>query len=174
MENSYLIQSTEYRNTKTIPVSGEFAGDQEQEQVISADLSWGAMEFIYTPFVEWNPETHTYEPVEGQEPIWELAPDTSAMILLMNHSNVPLSVGLKFDGNDKLNIEGEFYVTYDTGREEVITGFLVASAEGSSVQNPPLGWGHLRITGGEIPEDAAPAEMIGVVTVTISPVDIEA
>lgn len=174
VESSYLFKSAETNyNDYNVNVTGEYVGG-ETEQVISADLSWGSMEFVYTPNVEWNPTTHTYDPVADQPGTWEPAENAGTYVLVKNHSNVHLSVGLEFVGNNELAIEGEFFVNYDTG-EKVITGFNVSSAEGYSVEEAPFNIGFLRITGGEIPEDVAATEVVGIgyVTVTISILDIE-
>lgn len=171
VENSYLVQSTEYRNTKTIPVNGEFAGDEEQEQVICVDIEWGSMDFVYTPYEEWNPVTHTYEPVEGNEGTWALAEGKNNGVRVVNHSNADVDVSFSFYDSQDLGITGAFTPDPE-GTEDAVTGFKLLSADlgfaagnYDSADNDAV---FLQITGGVIPADVTDQRVIGHITVTVA------
>ena len=171
VENSYLVQSTEYRNTKTIPVSGEFAGDQEQEQVISVDIEWGSMDFVYTPYEEWNPDTHTYEPAEGYTGTWELAYGKNNHIRVVNHSNADVDVSFRFNGSEDLGITGVFSTDAE-GTGDVITSFKLLSADlgfaAGDYEAADNNAVFLQITGGTMPADETEKVVIGEVFVIIN------
>ena len=81
--------------------------------VISVDLEWGGMEFVYTPEqTVWNPNTHEYEPVlneDGSSPSgWSVAEGSSNHITITNHSNVAVEAALEFTSADGKNINGYF------------------------------------------------------------------
>lgn len=81
--------------------------------VISVDLEWGGMEFVYTPEqTVWNPNTHEYEPVlneDGSSPSgWSVAEGSSNHITITNHSNVAIEAALDFASAEGKNINGYF------------------------------------------------------------------
>ena len=85
--------------------------------VISVDLEWGGMEFVYTPEqTVWNPNTHEYEPVlneDGSSPSgWSVAEGSSNHITITNHSNVAIEAVLDFASAEGKNINGYFERSY--------------------------------------------------------------
>jgi hypothetical protein len=181
VENSYLFQSVGDRNTKTIPVSGTFAGEEEETEVYCVDMEWGSLEFVFTPYVEWNPETHTYDPVEDTPGTWDLAENANNHVRITNHSNVGIDIGLTFKGHEEYGVKGAFFTDTD-GNGDVITGFTVPSAVGTEVEAAPYDVAFLRITDGTIPEDlSGPASfvdeagnaMIGEILVAITAIETE-
>lgn len=87
--------------------------------VISVDLEWGGMEFVYTPEqTVWNPNTHEYEPVlneDGSSPSgWSVAEGSSNHITITNHSNVAIEAALDFASAEGKNINGYFDRSYLT------------------------------------------------------------
>lgn len=174
MESPYRDEVTEETKvTKEITVYGEYAGVTPAE-VISVDLAWGAMEFEYTPYEEWIPETHTYKPLEGKSE-WAPVNEEEVYIFITNHSNVPIDVSLKFTDSTEWDITGQFYVNSDNGEKDR-SSFSVPSAVGVSIDDPLIVPTYFRITGGEIPDGVIPNEAtgahgyapIGMITVTIS------
>lgn len=151
VENAYLFEDIGDRNSKTIPVTGIYAGDEEEVRVVSVDLEWGGMEFVFTPYVEWNPENHTYESVENNPGTWDLAENSNNHVKVTNHSNVAIDVSLIFQGNSGLGTEGAFFTDHE-GLGDVINGFTVPSAVGTTVEAAPYDVAFLRITDGNIPE----------------------
>lgn len=81
--------------------------------VISVDLEWGSMEFVYTPEQTiWNPDTHEYETVLNEDGSsaagWSVAEGSSNHITITNHSNVPVEAVLDFTSAEGKNINGYF------------------------------------------------------------------
>ena len=85
--------------------------------IISVDLEWGGMEFVYTPEQTiWNPSTHEYEPVlnaDGSSAAgWSVAEGSSNHIAITNHSNVAIEAALSFTSADSKGINGIFDNAY--------------------------------------------------------------
>jgi hypothetical protein len=81
--------------------------------IISVDLEWGGMEFVYTPEQTiWNPDTHEYEEVLNEDGSsaagWSVAEGSSNHIAITNHSNVPVEAVLDFASAEGKNINGYF------------------------------------------------------------------
>ena len=173
VENSYLVkqfgEEGDYR--KDITVYGDYEGGEEAEPVISVDIEWGSMDFVYTPYEEWNPDTHTYEPAEGYTGTWELAYGKNNHIRVVNHSNADVDVSFRFNGSEQLGITGVF-TTDAEGMGDVVTGFQLLSADlefaagdYDSADNNAV---FLQLTGGTMPADETEKVVIGQVFVIIN------
>lgn len=57
--------------------------------VYAVDITFGDMTFTYGTATKWNPDTHTYEVVEGGEAVWR--PTGTPDIVIDNHSDLPIS-----------------------------------------------------------------------------------
>ena len=82
-------------------------------EVVSVDLEWGGMEFVYTPEqTVWNPNTHEYEPVlnaDGSSAAgWTVAEGSSNHIKITNHSNASIEAALTFTSAEGKGINGTF------------------------------------------------------------------
>lgn len=97
----------------TIPVHGTYKGPSE---VISVDVSWDAMDFIYTNASQgtWNPTTHKYENPTTAGWSWNKPEGTSDTktkpeIKLSNHSNVGVKAAFGFVAStDITGLTGSF------------------------------------------------------------------
>ena len=150
-------------SSATINVSGTVGNAEPVEEVISVNISWGAMEFIYTPTGTgtWDPNTHTYG--NGAEAGWTPG-DGSNSITVTNHSNVDITAGFDFDAAIE-QIEGQF-------RDEnggAITDISLDSADQQLDQSgagvPTTQTVTFHITEGDISEAT---DSLGTITVTIS------
>lgn len=173
VENSYLVEQfgEEGDYQKDITVYGNYEGSEEAEPVISVDIEWGSMDFVYTPYEEWNPDTHTYEPAEGYTGTWELAYGKNNHIRVVNHSNADVDVSFRFNGSEQLGITGAF-TTDAEGMGDVVTGFQLLSADlgfaagdYDSADNNAV---FLQLTGGTMPADETEKVVIGQVFVIIN------
>ena len=173
VENSYLVEQfgEEGDYQKDITVYGNYEGSEEAEPVISVDIEWGSMDFVYTPYEEWNPDTHTYEPAEGYTGTWELAYGKNNHVRVVNHSNADVDVSFRFNGSEQLGITGVF--TKDAeGTDDVITGFKLLSADlGFAAGNYDSADNNavfLQLTGGTMPADETEKVVIGQIFVIIN------
>jgi len=68
---------------------GRYLGADDQISVISVDISYGAMEFVYTndETATWDPATHTYTAFTTAAGSWN-AQNGSNFLQITNHSNV--------------------------------------------------------------------------------------
>ena len=173
VENSYLVEqfseNADYQ--KEITIYGIYEGGEEAEPVISVDIEWGSMDFVYTPYEEWNPDTHTYEPAEGYTGTWELAYGKNNHVRVVNHSNADVDVSFRFNGSEELGITGVF-TTDAEGTGDVVTGFKLLSADlgfaagdYDSADNNAV---FLQLTGGTMPADETEKVVIGQVFVIIN------
>lgn len=172
VENTYVFQTADDgRNSKTIPVTGTYAGGEEPETVISVDIEWGSMDFVYVPVMEWNPVTHTYESVEDSSGTWELAEGKNNHVRVTNHSNADIDVSFRFNGSEVLGITGVFTSDFE-GQGDVVTGFQLLSADldfaAGDYEMADNNVVFLQLTGGEMPVDETEKVVIGEVFVTIN------
>lgn len=155
---------------KNVTVYGDYEG-HDPDTVICVDIEWGSMDFVYTPFEEWNPVTHTYEPVEGSEGTWALADEYETNgVRVVNHSNADIDVSFVFRDSLDMGITGAFTTDAD-GTGDVVTGFTLLSADlGSAAGDYELADSNavfLQITGGSIPAELTDQMVIGHITVTV-------
>jgi len=172
VENTYVFQTADDgRNSKTIPVTGTYAGGEEPETVISVDIEWGSMDFVYVPVMEWNPVTHTYESAEDSSGTWELAEGKNNHVRVTNHSNADIDVSFRFNGSEVLGITGVFTSDFE-GQGDVVTGFQLLSADldfaAGDYERADNNAVFLQLTGGEMPVDETEKVVIGEVFVTIN------
>ena len=173
VENSYLVEqfseNADYQ--KEITIYGTYEGGEEAEPVISVDIEWGSMDFVYTPYEEWNPVTHTYEPAEGYTGTWELAYGKNNHVRVVNHSNAAVDVSFRFNGSEELGITGVF-TTDAEGTGDVVTGFKLLSADlGFAAGNYDSADNNavfLQLIGGTMPADETEKVVIGQVFVIIN------
>ena len=138
----------------TIEISAIYKAGDAAAEIVSVDISWGAMTFEYTDGADgkWNPATHTYG--EKGNGTWK-AEDNA--ITVTNHSNVEVTVAMALTP-----VEG-------TGVEVSLTGgngTLAAGVEGD-VEGAAAVTGKLTVSG--TPNDTVTAEgiKVGEITVTI-------
>ena len=131
--------------------------------VISVDLSWGGMEFVYTAEqTVWNPNTHEYEPVlneDGSSPSgWSVAEGSSNHITITNHSNVAIEAALDFASAEGKEINGYF-------DREVLYCNSAADEAYNSFAKAPTDTTNFNIIRCELTEDTQGE--LGTITVTI-------
>ena len=57
--------------------------------VYAVDITFGDMTFTYGTATKWNPDTHTYDVVEGGEAVWTAKGTPN--IVIDNHSDLPIN-----------------------------------------------------------------------------------
>lgn len=173
LENSYPVnefgEDGDYQ--KDVTVYGTYEGEEDAASVICVDIEWGSMDFVYTPVEEWNPVTHTYEPVEGIEGTWALAEGKNNGVRVVNHSNADVDVSFSFNDSQDLGITGVF-TTDSEGTGDVVTGFTLLSADlefaAGNYEAADNNAVFLQIIGGAIPADMTDQRVIGHITVTVA------
>lgn len=85
-----------------IPVTATYSDSTQHDIIYSVDISWGDMQFTYnaSPKETWNPATHTYDTVGGNEE-WSYSPATETTlagneIKITNHSNANVTCNASF------------------------------------------------------------------------------
>lgn len=84
-------ENSDYKTT--IDVNGKYISQLDSEEIISVDVSWQDMNFIYYGSQEgtWNPATHTYD---GEKTAtWN---KTTSDITVTNHSNLEVTANLSY------------------------------------------------------------------------------
>lgn len=86
---------TSFGGSTTISVGGEYVQGASSANIISVDITWGAMVFVYTSASQgtWNPDTHQYE--NATEAGWT-AKNGDNKITITSHSNVSVTANLSF------------------------------------------------------------------------------
>lgn len=122
----------------TIPVTGIYSDGTKYDVVYSVDISWGNMEFTYsnTPKKTWNPATHTYDAVEGNDG-WSCAPATETtlagnQIKITNHSNANVTCNAEFTPVEKIKSVDNFGWSFSEAN------FTLHSAEGVQISDSEL------------------------------------
>ena len=136
----------------TINISAAYQAGTAADDVVSVDISWGAMTFQYTDGADgkWDPATHTYG-AKGNG-TWSASDNA---IEVTNHSNV----GIKATFTYNKAVET---VTGTFSNEGVIT---LASAVDTTVENAPSGSVTLTLGGTMTAEDAG---QVGTVVINIA------
>lgn len=166
-EVHYFEENSGYFNGETTKedffVYGYRGEANTTRDVISVDLSWGGMEFVYTAGqTVWNPKTHEYEEVlnaDGSSASgWSVKEGSSNHIAITNHSNVPVEAALTFTSAEGKNIFGSFGNSslYCPSAEETY----------NSPEKTPAAITEFNITRGEIDEETEGD--LGTITITIS------
>jgi hypothetical protein len=143
----------------TINVKGKLGATPEApEEIVSVDVTWGAMEFTYTPADPgtWDPENHRY--TDTADASWSASGND---ITVTNHSNVGVTATFDFEMDEDLAIKGKFS---NTSNEE-ITSVSLDSAEGKDVEAAPSATVYFQVESGEIQEDT---DSLGTIAVTIA------
>ncbi len=96
MSVSAWAETVRGETDKPIDVSGEYKDNSTKPEVISADVTWGAMEFTYTVSgsMDWNSDNHDYD--DNTRGAWA---ENGNTITVVNHSNVPITVSFAFAAN---------------------------------------------------------------------------
>ena len=145
----------------SIPVHGTYQGPKD---VVSVDVVWDAMDFIYTDASEgtWNPTTHKYEYPTTAGWSWkkpEGVTKDAPEITLTNHSNVGVKAAFDFAASTGLeNLTGSFTNLTDNA-------FTLSTAVGTELANAPSKATAFSLTGTGITETS---KELGNITVSIS------
>ena len=142
---------------QNIDVNATYSASVSTPEVVSVDISWGAMEFTYSVggTNNWNPGTHSYN--ENTSGSWTA---TGNNITVTNHSNVAVEAELSFAASVN-GIIGKFTESSDIANDSLLS---LPSAVGTSVANAPSATATFNITGGSVSADGK----IGSITVSIS------
>lgn len=137
--------------TASIDISATYKAGAAADDVVSVDISWGAMTFEYTDGTvgRWDPATHSYGPKANGT--WAASDNA---ITVTNHSNVGVMAGFSYT-QAVATVSGTFSASELT----------LASAEGTAVDAAPTGSVTLTL-GGTMNE--ADAGKVGTVTVSIA------
>lgn len=144
--------------TASINVNGTYVPGAAAAEVVSVDVSWGAMTFTYTDDSEgeWNATTHEFENIVLAS--WEA---TGNEITIKNHSNTEIEAELTFAVTEGLSVTGSFTESNGTANDGKLT---LASAVGTTPAQAPAATTVFNVTGGSISADGK----IGTITVTIT------
>ena len=108
---AFAATETITTGASTAEVKAQYDGEAVKPDVISVDVTWGAMTFTYTEGGNWNwqPGTHTY--ADGRTYAWTANGNT---VEVVNHSNVAVDVEFGFTAAEGYNVTGTFDVTEET------------------------------------------------------------
>ena len=142
-----------------IAVNGTYQAGAPAADVISVDLAWDDMTFTYTAPSkgDWNAKTHEYENATAGG--WAATNGTDPKIAVTNHSNA----GVKADFAFVPEVEG---LTGTFTQNSLV----LATAEGTEVENAPKDETAFSVRGGAIDADKS----LGTITVTVAKNNAEA
>ena len=145
-----------------IDVDAVYSSAFTSSDVISVDISWGAMEFTYSESGAkvWDPDKHAYVNADDTSSSWSANGNS---ITVTNHSNVEIEAELSFAASVS-GIEGEFTESSGTENDNILA---LASAVDTSVTNAPSATAEFNITAGSVSSSGK----IGTITVSISKVE---
>ena len=127
-----------YAATHTMQdVTVYYHAGSKASDVVSVDISWGAMEFSYYDEIEgtWNPKTHQYDGAVAAR--WEVE-NASNFVTITNHSNKAVTASLSLTMNpDYSSVIGQF----DTPTLNIPT------AVGTASTNSPSATARLTLSG---------------------------
>lgn len=158
-DSSTNENATDVVGSKDVTVSYD---DSNAANIIySVNITWGSLEFKYQPLQgEWDPETHSYENMV--EPGWSFDPGANA-ITVTNHSNNAITAHFTYTAASGFNnILGKLYDSEDAE----IAQALLATAEGTKVENAPTYTAYLQLFG-TLDKEKTNTVTSGTVTVTI-------
>lgn len=140
-----------------IDVNAVYSTSITTSDVVSVDISWGAMEFTYSVAGSktWDPATHAY--IENTSGSWSASGND---ITVTNHSNVAVEAELSFTAT-AAGITGQFDESSGTANDNVLS---LASAENTAVTNAPSATATFNIIGGKVDSTGK----VGTITVLIS------
>lgn len=149
----------------TIGINGTYVPANVAD-VISVDISWGAMNFTYTApsLGTWNPDSHTY--TGGTEGGWST---DKPSITVTNHSNAAVEASFRFAAADGVTTTGTFYTkgegdTYTAITSTAAQELSLATAVGTERANAPAGTIYFGVSGDAVSAD----QTLGNITVTIA------
>lgn len=133
-----------------IEISAIYKEGTAADEVVSVDISWGAMTFTYTDGADgkWDPATHTYG-AKGNG-TWSASDNA---ITVTNHSNTGIKASFTYTKAVE-TVTGTFSATELT----------LATAEGTTKENAPAGSVTLELSGTMTAENAG---KVGTVTISI-------
>lgn len=141
---------------KSIGVNAKYVDSTTCGDVISVDLSWGAMEFTYTESGSklWNPSTHEYVTSTLHEWVGK-----GNRITVTNNSNVQINAAFSYAKANGFNtVTGTF--------SKNLLSF--SSAEGKSVGDPVLTDTVTFDLSGSLDKNVTDYTRVGTITVTLS------
>lgn len=123
----------------TIPVTATYSDSTQHDIIYSVDISWGDMQFTYnaSPKETWNPATHTYDTVGGNEE-WSYSPATETTlagneIKITNHSNSNVTCNASFTPAEEAASNGDFAASFSSSNQVVLY-----TAEGVGISDSEL------------------------------------
>lgn len=133
-ENSTTIDS---EKSYDIAVYGSYSEHVSADEIISADIKWDSMKFIYAKSQdgEWIPELHDFD--EPNETAGWIS--NTAKITVVNHSNTALEAGLAFAAAEGTEYTGDFYTERVEGNityYDYVDKLTLENAETVSLNDP--------------------------------------
>ena len=147
--------------TKDITVNAQYSNTVTEAEVISVDITWGAMSFTYSESGSktWDPSDHTYE--DNSTTGWVASGNT---ITVTNHSNVDVKANFTYMGKNASAPTGSF--TYNKTAEADGSIKLTRGLEGNYATAPAV-TATLNLSGA-LDSSKTTATEIGKVTVKIT------
>lgn len=174
-ENSTTVGGdTQPLYVQTIDVKGTYVAGKTagKYDYISAEITWGAMEFTYYAAEEavWNPSTHSY--TTASEAKWEA---TENVITVANHSPLMLNVSVYFAKNESVTTELSASVEFQgDGIQDLIQAnsgateaILYAPEEGSDYDTAPSLTATITLEGA-LPSDWTNGDTIGTISIHLA------
>lgn len=163
--SAFAAETNKGEGSYDVSVSGTYVPANVAD-VISVDISWGAMNFTYTApsLGTWNPDSHTY--TGGTEGGWST---DKPSITVTNHSNAAVEASFRFAAASGVTTTGTFYTKGEDDTYTAITAVAdqkieLATAFGTERANAPAGTLYFGVSGDAVSAD----ETLGNITVKIA------
>lgn len=138
-----------------IDVKGKYLDNSTTPTIYSVDVTWGAMEFIYTESgaMTWNPADHTY--TDSTSATWVANGNT---VTVTNHSNAEVTASFAFNALTAYNtVTGSFDIASETLDAGIVDGYDAADKVVGTLT-----------LAGTLAETVADFTKVGTITVTIA------
>lgn len=155
------VTLTDEKNSEDILVYGRHKTSEKGEPVISVDVKWDSMEFVYAAKQKgWDPIAHEYTETED-EAKWV---NNKSGISVTNHSNIDVTASFEFEPKaSDSSVTGKFQ--YDSNEETSVSVDLTAGAEGhpETADHKTVQF----VIDGSLSNDVTASTQIGTITVSI-------
>lgn len=98
---------------------------KRKQDVYKVDITWGSMEFTYTPEITWDPVTHTVYSGHGDD-CWSCQEGANE-ISVTNHSSAAVNIGIQYEKDYESPIDGKFIVNGNNTNQASISVDLAAA-----------------------------------------------
>lgn len=154
------VTLTDAEKSKDISVYGRYTEYEKSASIISVDVKWDSMNFIYAAKQQgvWDPATHQYKDTVDEKS-WV---NDKSNITVTNHSNVDVKASFEFDPKTSdSSVTGKFECNNTEKNSVELTAGEEGEPESADCKTVQF------VIGGSLSDGVAPSTQIGTITVLV-------